>query len=54
MMNWIYNWYDPEGKLKVSALASNLLKLFLNGFLANEMRHTVPMPAESPSVWSHG
>jgi len=54
MMNWIYNWYDPEGKLKVSALESNLLKLFLNGFLANEMRHTVPMPAESPSVWSHG
>ena len=21
MMNWIYNWYDPQGKLKVSDLA---------------------------------
>jgi len=54
MMNWIYNWYDPDGKLKVSALASNLLKLFLNGFIANGMRHSVSMPSERPSVWSHG
>src|SRR3982751_5556692 len=35
MMNWIYNWYDPQGKLKVSDLASNLLQLFLNGILGN-------------------
>lgn len=35
MMNWIYNWYDPQGKLKVSDLGSNLLKLFLNGFLTD-------------------
>jgi TetR/AcrR family transcriptional regulator, cholesterol catabolism regulator len=54
MMNWIYNWYDPHGKLKVSDLASNLLKLFLNGFLVNGMCHGVAIPAESPSVWSHG
>src|SRR5688572_1828047 len=27
MMNWIYNWYDPQGKLKVIDLAGNLLKL---------------------------
>jgi TetR/AcrR family transcriptional regulator, cholesterol catabolism regulator len=33
MMNWIYNWYDPHGKLKVSELAGNLEKLFLNGFM---------------------
>jgi AcrR family transcriptional regulator len=33
MMNWIYNWYDPQGKLKVSELAGNLVKLFLNGFM---------------------
>ena len=32
MMNWIYNWYDPKGKLKVHELAQNLTHLFLEGF----------------------
>ena len=32
MMNWIYNWYDPKGKLKVNDLAQNLTQLFLDGF----------------------
>lgn len=59
MMNWIYNWYDPQGKLKVSDLATNLLKLFLNGFLANGVAHGLPGSApalrtESPSVWRLG
>jgi TetR/AcrR family transcriptional regulator, cholesterol catabolism regulator len=26
MMNWIYNWYDPKGKLKVNDLAQNLTR----------------------------
>ncbi|HEX5884849.1 MAG TPA: TetR/AcrR family transcriptional regulator [Pyrinomonadaceae bacterium] len=52
MMNWIYNWYDPQGKLKVSDLAGNLLKLFLNGFLVNRVDgHLHALPTESPSVW---
>src|SRR4026207_228192 len=34
MMNWIYNWYDPQGKLKVSELVENLSRLFLHGFVA--------------------
>ena len=54
MMNWIYNWYDPRGKLNVSDLASNVMRLFLNGFVPNGMCRGVPMPSESPSVWSHG
>lgn len=54
MMNWIYNWYDPQGKLKVSELAGNVMKLFLNGFVPNGMCHGLPIPSESPSVWSHG
>ena len=54
MMNWIYNWYDPQGKLNVSDLASNVMKLFLNGFVPNGMCQGVPLPSESPSVWSHG
>jgi TetR/AcrR family transcriptional regulator, cholesterol catabolism regulator len=32
MMNWIYNWYDPTGKLSVKELIDNLTRLFLNGF----------------------
>lgn len=32
MMNWIYNWYDPQGKLKVHDLAQHLTQLFLDGF----------------------
>src|ERR1044071_2973864 len=32
MMNWIYNWYDPQGKLKVHDLAQHLTQLFLGGF----------------------
>ena len=54
MMNWIYNWYDPHGKLTVSDLASNVMKLFLNGFVPNGMCQGLPVPSESPSVWSHG
>lgn len=54
MMNWIYNWYDPQGKLQVSDLASNVMKLFLNGFVPNGMCRGVLIPSESPSVWSHG
>ncbi len=33
MMNWIYNWYDPGGKLGVNDLADNVARLFLGGFL---------------------
>ena len=34
MMNWIYNWYDPRGKLAVHDLVDNVARLFLGGFLA--------------------
>ncbi len=35
MMNWIYNWYDPSGKLSVNQLVDNITRLFLNGFLSS-------------------
>ena len=54
MMNWIYNWYDPRGKLKVSDLADNLLQLFLGGFVRNGMSHQFSLRSEMPSVWGHG
>jgi AcrR family transcriptional regulator len=34
MMNWIYNWYDPDGKLSVNQLVDNITRVFLYGFFA--------------------
>jgi AcrR family transcriptional regulator len=55
MMNWIYNWYDPEGKLKVSELVENLSRLFLHGFLAGspaaELNFATNPQTEPVSVW---
>ncbi|HEV2800850.1 MAG TPA: TetR/AcrR family transcriptional regulator [Pyrinomonadaceae bacterium] len=57
MMNWIYNWYDPRGKLSVTDLVDNLARLFLSGFLpgAREasagLAHAPSPSAERPSVW---
>ena len=56
MMNWIYNWYDPHGKLSVNDLVDNLTRLFLSGFLAgttgDELQFTSKITkAERLSVW---
>jgi hypothetical protein len=54
MMNWIYNWYDPQGKLKVGELAHNVTQLFLGGFLspgAIEISGAPQQMPESLSVW---
>ncbi len=55
MMNWIYNWYDPKGKLKVSELVENVTRLFLQGFIAGSARealHFAPQSVAQPmSVW---
>ncbi|MBV9210125.1 MAG: TetR family transcriptional regulator [Acidobacteria bacterium] len=54
MMNWIYNWYDPRGKLSVRELVHNITRLFLNGFLAGTAE-LQPKPktahTERLSVW---
>src|SRR5215210_2260019 len=53
MMNWIYNWYDPTGKLSVHQLVDNITRLFLNGFLSSATERVgVPAPrTEKISVW---
>ncbi len=55
MMNWIYNWYDPQGKLKVSELVENVSRLFLHGFVADlpaeELNFAANAKPESLSVW---
>jgi AcrR family transcriptional regulator len=38
MMNWIYNWYDPSGKLKVTQLVDQITNLFVSGFVADSSR----------------
>jgi len=56
MMNWIYNWYDPNGKLKANDLAENVTQLFLGGFLGGGVSEATTIDAlakqsESLSVW---
>jgi len=55
MMNWIYNWYDPRGKLKVSELVDNVTRLFLHGFVAglpvSELDIAAKTRVEPFSVW---
>ena len=55
MMNWIYNWYDPSGKLSVSELIDNVARLFLNGFVAgspkSELNSAIRAEDDVFSVW---
>lgn len=55
MMNWIYNWYDPRGKLKVAGLVDNVSRLFLHGFVdgspPDELDFAAKARTESLSVW---
>jgi len=55
MMNWIYNWYDPQGKLKVSELVDNVTGLFLHGFVAGlptkGLDFAAKQATEPLSVW---
>jgi TetR/AcrR family transcriptional regulator, cholesterol catabolism regulator len=55
MMNWIYNWYDPQGKLNVSQLVDNVMRLYLRGFVAgspiSELNFAPKSVAEPFNVW---
>src|SRR5437016_1328638 len=54
MMNWIYNWYDPRGKLSVNQLVDNITRLFLTGFISAadaEFSLSEPAKAERLSIW---
>src|SRR5436189_2060148 len=56
MMNWIYNWYDPLGKLSVGDLVDNFTRLFLAGFIAGTSGEGMELKpalrnAERLSVW---
>jgi AcrR family transcriptional regulator len=54
MMNWIYNWYDPRGKLSVGQLVDNITRLFLTGFLSQSEEPVAladSSKAEKMSIW---
>jgi AcrR family transcriptional regulator len=54
MMNWIYNWYDPQGKLGVHELAQHVTRLFLNGFSPGILCGPLTITAhqrEDLSIW---
>jgi AcrR family transcriptional regulator len=58
MMNWIYNWYDPAGKLKVSELVDNITRLFVQGFVGgsgtDQLDFSPRARMEPRSVWRGG
>ena len=59
MLNWIYNWYDPNGNLNVRDLARNFTRLFLGGFLSGSAPvlsnvEIGPRKSENMSVWRAG
>lgn len=55
MMNWIYNWYNPRGKIRVTHLVDNVAQLFLNGFVNGACDQSIDwsksMTARPFSVW---
>jgi AcrR family transcriptional regulator len=56
MMNWIYNWYDPRGKLAVNDLVNNIAQLFVSGFIGGTPgeafgSRATSATAERCSVW---
>lgn len=34
MMNWLYTWYHPDGRLSADAVAAQMTSLFLHGLLS--------------------
>ena len=38
MMNWIYNWYDPEGAVSPKRLSEQFTRLFLDGLMTTTHR----------------
>ncbi len=35
MINWLYHWYDPKGKLPIEKLAENIVGILFHGLLAD-------------------
>jgi hypothetical protein len=38
MLNWLYKWYDPKGRLNVQEVAKQFMSLALAGLAADRPR----------------
>jgi TetR/AcrR family transcriptional regulator, cholesterol catabolism regulator len=58
MMNWIYNWYNPERDVPVAELAKNMSQLFLFGYLgqldAQHPERVASVGGKTQSIWRTG
>ncbi len=58
MMNWIYNWYNPERDVPVAELARNMGQLFLFGYLGQlDAQHgdfVGSVDGQIQSIWRTG
>lgn len=54
MMNWIYNWYNPERDVPVAELANNMSQLFLQGYrgaAVDATEHSAAISGKAQSIW---
>jgi hypothetical protein len=49
MLNWLYKWYDPQGRLSVQEVAEQFTALALAGLVVNEPPVT-PRPPKRTRV----
>jgi tetracycline repressor-like protein len=57
MLNWLYKWYDPQGRLSIQQVAEQLTEMALGGIAADKPntpgkhRRAVrtPAPAKLPA-----
>ena len=55
MMNWIYNWYNPDRDVPVTELARSMSQLFLSGYEravgAQTQEHVAAAGGKIKSIW---
>lgn len=52
MLNWIYNWYNPERDVPVAQLADTMAQLFMTGYTSGVAVADVPARGSAgPSIW---
>lgn len=55
MMNWIYNWYNPQRDVPVAELANHMSQLFLQGYRAavdtDDTDDSAIVSGKAQSIW---
>src|SRR6516165_9810684 len=47
MLNWLYKWYDPQGRMSIKEVAQEFTALALAGIAADQPRAAAPTPKRS-------